>query len=154
MVTILILFHLALAFVACDETQKATVGKLRASADEAFASGNLIEAIKLWSEVISQDDKNETNFYKRFRVYLRQNKLKEALGDLNKAINLKSNYEAALSQRGKLNLKLGKCADAIKDMNKLKELNSNSYDNYIFTQASTCTSILSQANKAFDLAFS
>lgn len=150
MVPFLILFHIAVVFVACDETQKASVGKLRASADEAFASGNLIEAIKLWSDVISIDDKNESNFYKRFRVYLRQNKLKEALGDLNKAINIKPNYEAALSQRGKLNLKLGKCNDAILDMNKLKELNSNSYDNFIFTQASTCTSILSHAHKAYD----
>ncbi len=63
---------------------------------------------------------NESNFFKRFRVYLRQNKLREALSDLNAAINIKPEFDAALVQRAKIQLRLGKCAEAEKDFSTLK----------------------------------
>lgn len=48
------------------------------------------------------EPQNETNFYKRFRVYLKQQKLKEALADLNTALSINPVYEIVLAQRAKL----------------------------------------------------
>jgi hypothetical protein len=58
---------------------------------------------------------NEQNFYKRFRVYLRQQKHKEALSDLTSALNIKPNFEQVLVQRGKLQIKMGRCSEAETD---------------------------------------
>lgn len=71
--------------------------------------------------MIDLEPSNDGNFYKRFRVYLRQNKLKEALADLNSALALKPENTAALSQRGKLLLRLGRCQDAETDLLALKK---------------------------------
>jgi tetratricopeptide (TPR) repeat protein len=63
---------------------------------------------------------NEQNYYKRFRVYLRQQKFKEALSDLTSALTIKPDFEAVLTQRAKLELRLGRCAEAEKDLIKLR----------------------------------
>jgi len=61
-----------------------SVGKLRASADVAFSNGDVDNAISILGKVIELEPKNENNFYKRFRFYVRQHKFKEALQDLNR----------------------------------------------------------------------
>jgi len=61
-----------------------SVGKLRASADVAFSNGDVDNAINILGKVIELEPKNENNFYKRFRFYIRQHKYKEALQDLNR----------------------------------------------------------------------
>jgi tetratricopeptide (TPR) repeat protein len=97
-----------------------SVGKIRASADTAFTNGDIDQALKLWNKVIELEPKNENNFYRRFRVYLRQQKYKEALSDLNSALSLKSNDPTILNQRVKLQIKMGKCKEAEADFIKLK----------------------------------
>jgi thioredoxin-like negative regulator of GroEL len=52
---------------------------------------------------------------------MRQNKLKEALSDLNAALQLKPNFENALVQRAKLQLRLGRCREAESDFISLKQ---------------------------------
>ena len=108
--------------VVCDnnEASQQSVGKVRSSADVAFSSGDMNEALKLWSKVIEMEPKNDSNFYKRFRVYLRLQKYKEALSDLNSALNIKADNSNVLQQRAKLYLKMGKCLDAESDYIKLK----------------------------------
>lgn len=64
---------------------------------------------------------NDSNFYKRFRVYLRQQKLKEALADLNSALTINPANENVLVQRAKLQVKLGRCEEADSDFDKLKK---------------------------------
>jgi tetratricopeptide (TPR) repeat protein len=66
------------------------------------------------------EPKNDSNFYKRFRIYLRQQKLKEALADLNSAITLNPKNDNALSQRIKLQMKLGRCVEADEDLERLR----------------------------------
>jgi len=66
------------------------------------------------------EPQNEANYYKRFRVYLRNLKLKEALADLNSAISLKNDYDIAIAQRGKLLLKMGRCSEAEADLMKIQ----------------------------------
>ena len=93
---------------------------------------------------------NDSNYYKRFRVYLRQQKLKEALADLNSALNLKPNNENALGQRAKLHMKLGKCAEADADLDKLKKLNPSNKELELKKDAGVCKQAVANALKAFD----
>lgn len=67
------------------------------------------------------EPQNENNFYKRFRVFLRQQKLKEALNDLNNALTINPAYEIVLVQRAKLQIRMGRCDDAVTDFHKLKK---------------------------------
>ena len=91
------------------------VGKIRASADLAFSKGDVDQALKLLTKVIELEPKNEMNFYKRFRIYLKQSKYREALADLNSALNIKSDDINILNQRAKLSMRLGKCQDSAND---------------------------------------
>jgi len=123
---------------------------LRSSADEAFTAGDLPKALKLWQEVIDQEPKNENNFYKRFRVYLRQNKLKEALSDLNSAITLKPNFESGLAQRGKLQMRMGRCQEAQADWENLEKLSSKHFDSKLLEQAKDCHQSVHHSNTAYE----
>lgn len=67
------------------------------------------------------EPQNENNFYKRFRVYLRQQKLKEALADLNSALTINPSYEVVLVQRAKLQIRMGRCDEALGDFQHLKK---------------------------------
>ena len=71
-------------------------------------------------KVIEMEPTNEQNFYKRFRVYLRQQKFKEALADLNSALLLKPTYEQVIVQKGKLQTRMGRCQEAETDYHKLR----------------------------------
>jgi predicted Zn-dependent protease len=106
--------------IVADNPDAASVGKLRSSAEVAFSKGDVDQALRLWTQVIAVEPGNETNFYKRFRIYLRQNKLKEAISDLSAALAIKPDYEAVLAQRAKLQLKVGRCSDAKNDFDKLR----------------------------------
>ena len=92
-----------------------SVGKIRASADLAFSKGDVDQALKLLTKVIELEPKNEMNFYKRFRIYLKQSKYREALADLNSALSIKSDDINILNQRAKLSMRLGKCQDSAND---------------------------------------
>lgn len=114
-----IVFIFAATAFADVDTQ--SVGKLRSGAEMAFANGENDKALKLWEQVISIEPNNDHNYYKRFRVYLRQQRLKEALADLNAALRINPNNENALVQRSRLQLRLGKCAEANYDFDTLKK---------------------------------
>lgn len=101
-----------------------SLGKIRSSAELAFSKGEVENALKLWGQVIAMEPSNDANFFKRFRVYLRQSKLREALADLNSALQLKPDNEAALVQKGKLEMRLGRCSDALANMQRLQRLAS------------------------------
>jgi tetratricopeptide (TPR) repeat protein len=70
--------------------------------------------------VIDQEPEVATNYYKRFRVHLRQKSFTAAIADLTSAITLNADYDQAYAQRGKLNLKIGNCAGAESDFTNLK----------------------------------
>ena len=102
------------------QQQQPSVGKVRSSAELAFSNGDMENALKGWNQVIALEPNNDGNFFKRFRVYLRQNKYKEALADLNSALHLKPANEQAVTQKGKLEIRLGRCADAHATLLKLQ----------------------------------
>ena len=100
-------------------TAPLSVGKLRASADQASTSNDFDLSLKLWA-IIGMEPSNDVNYYKRFRIYLKQQKYKEALSDLNQVLSLKPSNDAALSQRGKLQMKMGRCVEAEADFQSLQ----------------------------------
>lgn len=115
-----ILLLLWAEYTVCDNTEAVqSVGKLRSSADVAFTNGDMNEALRIWSQVIALEPKNDNNFYRRFRVYLRLQKYREALSDLNTALNIKPDDSNVLQQRAKLQIKLGNCAEAEADYGRL-----------------------------------
>lgn len=117
-------FVVLLAFsevVLADTEAHQSVGKIRSSAELAFSNGEIEQSIKLWEEVINLEPDNDSNYYKRFRVYLRQQKLKEALADLSTALKLNPKNENALVQRSKLSVRMGRCDEAVHDYNALKK---------------------------------
>lgn len=106
--------------IAADPDAQQSIGKLRSGAELAFSNGETEQALKLWEEVISLEPDNDSNYYKRYRVYLRQQKLKEALADLNAALRINPKNENALVQRSKLQIRMGRCDDAVADFALLK----------------------------------
>ena len=55
---------------------------------------------------------SERNYYKRFRVYLRQKNYKKALRDIEKAVDINPKFKQGLVQRSRVLTTLGRCADA------------------------------------------
>jgi len=117
-----ILFLCIEIVVVVGQGKDTNVGKLRNAADVAFSNGDSTQALNLWKQVIELEPNNDSNYYKRFRVYLRQNKLKEALADLTSALKIKPDNDQVLGQRAKLQIKMGSCDKAEQDFLKLKQL--------------------------------
>eukprot|EP01036_Dinobryon_divergens_P030586 gene30586-39854_t len=126
------------------------VGKLRASAEVAFTKGEIEQALRIWQQVIDIEPQNEQNFFKRYRVYIRQQKLKEALADLNSALQINPTNENILVSRGKLHLKLGKCSEAVHDFELLRRLNPNNKDIASKDDAFNCQNAIVEAERAYD----
>lgn len=110
----------SLGNIRAADGDSSSVGKMRSSADVFFTNGQYDQAVDMWSKVIMLEPNNDSNFYRRFRVYLRQQKFKEALADLNSALKLNPKNEGALVQRAKLNLRLGRCEESEGDFNSLR----------------------------------
>ena len=117
---VVIVTLLEICCVSCNENDHQSVGKLRSSADLALSKGEVDNALRLWEQIIMLEPNNDSNFYRRFRVYLRQNKLKEALSDLVSAFKINNKNEDVLVQKVKLEMRLGRCAEADVDLDLLK----------------------------------
>ncbi len=122
-----VILHLSMSvFIVIESTNNANanedqnVGKLRYAADLHFTKGEFDNSIQVWSKVIAMEPENDANYYKRFRVYLKQMKYREALADLSSALTINPKNENALAQRANLQMRLGKCAEAEKDYADLK----------------------------------
>lgn len=143
---------IAIVYAAGEEGVKSGtgVGKLRAAAGEATVAGDMAKATSLWNEVLTIEPDSSNNYYGRFRVYLRQNKMKEAMSDLNKVLDLEPSHEQALGQRAKLTLRMGRCSDAVEDFVKLKAINANSKELSSSDQASRCEIAQRHANNQYE----
>lgn len=146
---VLVIFSILIfSDVLAADPEMVSVGKLRSSAELAFSKGEITEALALWQKVIAIEP-NDSNYYRRFRVYLRQQKLKEALSDLNKALEINPKHENALFQRSKLHIKMGKCTDAVHDFDKLKTINPTHKDLNMRDNAFECHQAIQQLNQAY-----
>ena len=129
--------------------KRESVGKMRSSAEVAMSEGDVNSALQLWEKVIKMEPRNEQNYFKRFRLFLRQQKFKEALADLNSALAIKPDHEIMLSQRAKLNLKMGNCAQAVEDFTILKTSFSSNKDISMLEQAIRCNESIRQGDEFY-----
>jgi DnaJ family protein C protein 3 len=120
----LILLCAALTLLTCgvDAKKKASVPKLRSDGDMAFAKGDMKKAKKLFKKVIKLEPKNERNYYKLFRVHLKERAYPEAIKDLTKALEVAPKYKEGLYQRGHLNIQMGHCVEASADLDTLLQI--------------------------------
>jgi tetratricopeptide (TPR) repeat protein len=75
-------------------------GKLRSEGEEAMLSGDLKKAHSLFSEAIQKEPQQYQNYYKRFRVNLREKKYQSAIDDLTEAIHRKPDFKEVDGWRG------------------------------------------------------
>lgn len=134
---------------AGDGTTVESPGKLRASAELAASKNDFDGALKIWGKVIELEPSNDANFYKRFRIYLRQQKLKEALQDLNSALHLVPNDEKTLAQKSKLELRMGRCNEADSTFQKLRSSHPQSKDLSAHPNAIQCKQAILMADNAY-----
>jgi tetratricopeptide (TPR) repeat protein len=99
-------------------------------------------------QVIDLERSNEKNYYKRFRMYLRQQKYKEALSDLSAALSIKPDYDVVAAHRAKLHLRLGKCREATQDFHLLRSIAPTNPDLVLMDRAAKCAAGIQAAQES------
>jgi tetratricopeptide (TPR) repeat protein len=125
-----------------------SVGRLRSEGDEAMMGGDTKKAGSLFSEAIKLEPDNHQNYYKRFRVKLRERQYQSAINDLTSAINLKADFKQGYAQRGKLFITIGECEMAMKDYKELMRIEPANKDHHNdLSMATQCAEALTQADR-------
>ncbi len=83
-------------------------------------------AIQGCSEIIGQNPKNATAYYKRGAAFARRGDTDRAIADYSKAIEIKPTYGAAYNSRGLAYVSKGDYTRAVADVTKAGELTPNS----------------------------
>ena len=112
--------------------------------------------ITLWSDVIKKFPDAFIGYNNRGGIYLGEKKYELALGDLNKAIQLRPDYAEALSNRGVILSDQKKLNEGLNDLNKAIELRPNYPDalnnrGLILMELSKYPEALSDFNRAIEL---
>lgn len=98
-----------------------------------LARGQLADALSHYHAAVEGDNRNYLTYFKRATVYLALGKAKLAIGDLDRAIDLKPDFLTARQQRGSVYLKMGDYSSAERDLySVLQEDPYNEEANYLF----------------------
>jgi len=100
--------------------------KLKKEGTEAYSSSNYKEAVERFSECLELDPNNR-NFnsailFNRASAFMQLGQQKEALKDLDKAIELNDEYTKAYLKRADINLRLQNYEEAVRDYERVKQL--------------------------------
>eukprot|EP00586_Coscinodiscus_wailesii_P001114 CAMPEP_0172482058 /NCGR_PEP_ID=MMETSP1066-20121228/8338_1 /TAXON_ID=671091 /ORGANISM="Coscinodiscus wailesii, Strain CCMP2513" /LENGTH=506 /DNA_ID=CAMNT_0013244929 /DNA_START=213 /DNA_END=1733 /DNA_ORIENTATION=+ len=125
-----------------------SAGKIRSNADLAMSEGRFDDAIQYCKQAIELEPQNALNYYKRYRVYNRMNKLESALSDLTKALEYESTKMAYRHQRAKLLVSLGQCNQAVEDYALLMSDSGKGQDASIVDEARKATDCAADINRA------
>lgn len=97
--------------------------------NEAFKAGRFQEAHELYTATLIIDPNNKlTNakvYFNRAVVLVKLGKLKEALGDCDRAIELDETYIKAYLRRAKICMDLEQFEDAVRDYEKVNKMEKN-----------------------------
>jgi len=88
--------------------------QLKDQGNAALASGNLEEAIKLYSEALNLDPTNHVLYSNRSAAYAKAEKYAEALKDAEKTVELKPDWGKGYSRKGAALSYLGRDSEAQK----------------------------------------
>jgi len=92
---------------------------------ESHRSGNLRDAIDIYTAVIAKNKQSAEAFNWRGMAYDDMNELDKALADLNEAIRISSKYADAYNNRGEVYRKKNMLREAMADFRKAAELDRN-----------------------------
>merc|ERR1719328_843198 len=85
---------------------------------QLLSRGQYSDALSHFHAAVDADPNNYMSYYKRATVFLALSRSRPALSDLDKVIQLKSDFQAARIQRGNTLLKQGKLDEAHIDLEK------------------------------------
>lgn len=89
------------------------------------------DALLSLTELISRNIDLDLNYFKRSRIYFDQEKLPQALADINAAIEEQGNSGEYFLLRGKINLEIGEVDQALEDAERAEALQQNSPELYV-----------------------
>merc|ERR1712029_352951 len=86
---------------------------------QLIARGQYSDALSHFHAAVDADPNNYMSYYKRATVFLALSRSRPALADLDKVIQLKSDFQAARIQRGSTLLKMGRLDEAHIELEKV-----------------------------------
>lgn len=93
----------------------AEASKLAKAAEQAYMGKKYRDSINMYGKAIKLDPENEKYLYKRSRSLSKVGRYEQELKDLNRVLDLKPDYLAAIAFRAKAHLNLGDCESATRD---------------------------------------
>lgn len=108
-----ILIKVTLAAGKDDANKHLELGK------QMLSSGNLLDALSHFDSAVVHDPDNYLTYFRRATVYLALGKSKLALPDLDKSIQLRPGFSAAMRERGNVYLKQGNLKAAARDFEEI-----------------------------------
>lgn len=130
------------------ETARAEASKLRSAGDTQMVSNALQPALDSFTKAITLEPDNPLNYYKRFRVYDKLKKTKQALGDLSTILSLDPKHVQALSLRARMYLNTGKCNEALADYREVLKIKSDHGDAMKMLQkVEQCADLINRAER-------
>jgi len=91
-------------------------------AQRLVSTGNLNEALNIYSEALSHDPNNFLIYVRRAILYINIGRTESAIDDFTSLIKLNPNFEQAYLKRGKLYLQLAELEKAKSDLEHYKQL--------------------------------
>lgn len=89
------------------------------------------DALLSLSDLINRNIDSDINYFKRAKIYIEKELYKEALADINEAIDEKDNVGDYFLIRGKINRELGELDNALEDAQRAEALQQNSPELYV-----------------------
>merc|ERR1712004_251718 len=86
---------------------------------QLLSRGQYSDALSHFHAAVDADPNNYMSYYKRATVFLALSRSRPALSDLDKVIQLKSDFQAARIQRGSTLLKMGRLDEAHIELEKV-----------------------------------
>jgi DnaJ family protein C protein 3 len=125
-----------------------SAGKLRSSAEEAFARGNTAEAVDYLQKAVAMEPENAANHHRLYKLRHRSRQYMQALSDINAAVDLagtekdKSMYRTLKSR---LLIQLGQCDRAVVEYEQVVA----ERDEALYETAMQCANTVEGAEMAF-----
>lgn len=104
---------------------------LRASAHNKVKRGEYVEAIALFTQLISRNPESANDYNNRGLIYFQLGKTEQAIADYNYALLLNPELDSAYNNRANYYVSFGQLAEALTDYEKALDLNPGNIRSWI-----------------------
>lgn len=123
--------RLASASVVNKKSQPQTSESLRASAHNKVRQGEYVEAIALFTQLISRNPDSANDYNNRGLIYFQIGQTQKAIADYNHALLLNPELDSAYNNRANYYVSQGRLAEALTDYEKALDLNPGNIRSWI-----------------------